>query len=122
MTAADFAQLDDAALPDSDWHARWETRLSAFAATLSHRQTELLLEEVERIRREAADQLAEQCRLLAALSISVAKAEAGRERRMQTLERELREQIERAAPRPFEVPRGRDGATASVTELWPARD
>ena len=103
------------------WDAA-EVRLSAFAEALSQRQTELLCAEVERIRREAADQLAEQCRLLASLSMSVATAEARRERRISALERELRE-VEQAAPKPLPIPRGSDGdrASSSVTDLWSGR-
>ena len=88
------------------------------------RVREILDREVERIRAEAADQLAEQCRLLAALSMSVATAEASRERRMLELARELREQVTAAMPeppRPLEIPRPRDGASSSVTDLWSAR-
>ena len=103
------------------WDAA-EARLSAFAEALSERQTELLCAEVERIRGEAADQLAEQCRLLAALSMSVARAEAARERRVKALETELRE-IEQAAPKPLQVPRRSQGdpGSASVSDLWSGR-
>jgi hypothetical protein len=89
------------------------------------RLREILDREVERIRAEAADQLAEQCRLLAALSMSVATAEAARERRMEALARELREQAARtgpAPPRPLDIPRAPDTSDPSVTDLWSARD
>jgi hypothetical protein len=95
-------------------HERSGAKLSAFAEALAKRNTELLISEVERIRSEAA----EQCRLLAALSMSVASAEAARERRFAELERELSEQAGGAAPQPLPIPRSREGA--SVTELWPA--
>ena len=91
------------------------------AASTEARMREILDREVDRIRAEAADQLAAQCRLLAALSMSVATAEASRERRMQTLERELRARVEAHTPRPLEIPRPRDGASSSVTDLWSAR-
>jgi len=91
------------------------------AAWTEARVRRILDREVERIRAEAADQLAEQCRLLAALSMSIATAEASRERRMQKLDRELRERVDDQVPRPLEIPRPRDGASSSVTDLWSAR-
>ena len=94
------------------------------AAATETRLRKILDREVERIRAEAADQLAEQCHLLAALSMSVATAEAARERRMQTLARELREQVAEAIPeppRPLDIPRRQDGAGPSAADLWRAR-
>ncbi len=120
MTLIRSAHTGEHLLPTVHLHERSEAKLSAFAEALAKRNTELLLSEVERIRAEAADQTAEQRRLLAALSLSVATAEAARERRFAELERDLREQAASAAPEPMPIPRA--GNRAPVTQLWPARD
>ena len=123
MASIEFAHDGDGARTGVHPREPSETRLSEFAEALAQRNTELLITEVERIRSEAGDHLAEQCRLLAALSLSVATAEARRERRITELERELRE-VEQAAPKPLSIPRRREGdpASSSVADLWSERN
>jgi hypothetical protein len=105
---------------------RLEARVSALAESMVKRNSEALARETERIRAEAAEHLAAQCRELVALGRAVAAAEQRREARVRELERELRDtlasELERAVPRPLDIPRPQAGAAPSVTKLWPTRD
>lgn len=104
---------------------RLESRVAALADALARRNSEALTREVARIRSEAAEHLAEQCRQLAALSRAVAEAEAGREGRLRELEEEVRTalaELQDSAPRPLDIPRRGSGDGGSVSEIWPSRD
>lgn len=104
---------------------RLEARVSALADSMVRRNSEALARESDRIRAEATEHLAAQCRELVALSRSIAAAEREREARVAKLEQQLRESLlserENAVPRPLEIPRPRDGG-ASVANLWSRRD
>ena len=103
---------------------RLEARIGALSDSMVRRNSEALARESERIRAEAADHLAAQCRELVALSQAVAAAELAREERARALGQELREsllaELEAAVPRPLEIPRVRRGTSPSGTDLWPA--
>jgi hypothetical protein len=122
MTPLQSAHSGEATTSMVHIRERLEARLSALAEAMTQRNSEAIERAVAQIRNEAADQLAEQCKLLAGLSMTVATAEARRERRLSDLERELRE-IEQAAPKPLPIPRGREGKSApsSVADLWSGR-
>lgn len=119
--------------PTFEIRERLESRVAALAESMVQRNSEALARESERIRAEATEHLAAQCRELVALSRAVAAAELDREARVRELERELRQlerelrdsladELERAVPRPLDIPRKPASETPSVADLWPARE
>ena len=103
---------------------RLEARVAALAESMVRRNSEALAEECERLRVEAAEHLAAQCRELIALSRTVAAAEERREQRLRVLEDELREsllvELERAVPAPLAIPNSAN--SGSLGDLWAERE
>jgi hypothetical protein len=117
--------------PMVDARERLESRIGALADSMVRRNSEALARESERIRAEATEHLAAQCRELVVLSRAIAAAELDREARVRELERQLRElegqlrdslasELEGAVPRPLDIPRKPASETPSVADLWPA--
>lgn len=117
---------EDSNPPAVRMRERLEARVGALAESMVRRNAEALARETERIRAEAAEHLAAQCRELVVMSQAIAAAELDREARVRELEHELREslatELERAVPRPLDIPRTKRDSSASVAELWPARE
>jgi hypothetical protein len=112
------------ATPAAPGRERLEARIAALAESMVRRNAEALASETERIRAEAGDHLAAQCRELVVLSRAIAAAEDEREARVRKLEQRLEEAIdaaERPSPAPLEIPRPRAG-NGAVTNLWRTRD
>lgn len=110
--------------PAAPGRERLEARIASLAESMVRRNAEALASETERIRAEAGEHLAAQCREIVALSRAMAAAEDQREARVRKLEQRLEEaiaEVERPSPVPLEIPRPRAGSGA-VTNLWRTRD